>query len=405
MDRNFYLWSKSALSIGCVEMKKLRTALLDSHGIGNGDEFLSNEEIIEIILASKYIDEKTKEKFRSRRYSKDYLVEEISQLNRRNIGFITIEDELYPENLSQIYDPPYLLYYLGDIDVLKNKMMMAVVGSRKASEYGIFATKLIVKELAARGMVIVSGMATGIDSYAHKYCMEAGRPTIAVFGTGIDKVYPKKNLKLRNEIIERGGLIISEYGYDSVTKPSNFAFRNRIISGMSMGVLVTEAQKKSGTMITVDTALQEGKNVYAVPGSIFSSLSRGCNKLIIDGAKPVCDAEDILVDFGDLPIVEDINKDKKIEKNEKNIGKKYKNTSNSTCVCDNILTDGVKTDSNSNKLDLILSLLKTNGAMDVDHIQYMTGYDVALIISSLNKLYIMGQVVELGNNTYALAGV
>lgn len=179
---------------------------------------------------------------------------------------------------------------------------------------------------------------------------------------------------------------------------------------MSKGVLVCEAQKKSGTMITVETALQEGRNVYSVPGSIFSSLSQGCNKLIIDGAKPICDSEDILVDFpglsdsiagGKLNKKVDPNM-QKIEENEKNIGKKYKNTSKTCCVCDNIVTDGAKIDLNSNKEGPIIDLLRLNGAMDLDHIQDMTGYDVATIISILNKLYLIGQVVELGNNVYAL---
>lgn len=419
MDRNFYLWSKLALGIGCVEMKKLRDYLMESGQINlddKGDISLLNKntsqnlKIIDSIIKSPYIEKKTRTKYQSRPYSQDYMREAIGQMNRRNIGFVTIDDDLYPADLRQVYDPPYILFYLGDIEILRDADLMAVVGSRKASDYGKAATKKIVSGLASKGIIIVSGMATGVDSYAHIYCMEMGTPTVAVLGTPIDQVYPKKNRKLRDEIIEKGGLILSEYNYDSVTRPSNFAYRNRIISGMSKGVLVCEAQKKSGTMITVETALQEGRNVYSVPGSIFSSLSQGCNKLIIDGAKPICDSEDILVDFpglsdsiagGKLNKKVDPNM-QKIEENEKNIGKKYKNTSKTCCVCDNIMTDGVKIDLNSNKEDPIIDLLRLNGAMDLDHIQDMTGYDVATIISILNKLYLIGQVVELGNNVYAL---
>src|SRR3712207_1505361 len=282
MDRKFYLWAKKALSISCIEMKKIRYEL-GKYTIDTSDV----PTIINSIVSSDSIDEKTKRKFKKKEYSYDYIRDEIRELNSRSIGFITIDDDLYPQRLKEIYDPPYILFYIGNIDLIGNKNMIAVVGSRKASDYGKSVSKKIVSDLASSGFVIISGMATGVDSYAHIYCMESGRPTLAVLGTGIDKVYPKKNFKLRNEIIENKGLIISEYSYDSITKPVNFAFRNRIISGLSSGVVVIEAMKKSGTMITVDTALQEGRNVYAVPGSIFSPLSEGCNNLIRQGAKPV----------------------------------------------------------------------------------------------------------------------
>src|SRR3712207_2592990 len=175
MDRKFYLWAKKALSISCIEMKKIRFEL---------DEYVGDisdiQKVIDFLLSSDNIGEKTKIKLRKREYSYDYIRDEIEEMNSRGIGFITIDDDIYPQRLKEIYDPPYMLFYIGNIDIISNKYMIAVVGSRKASDYGKSASKKIVSDLASSGFVVVSGMATGVDSYAHIYCMESGRPTLAV---------------------------------------------------------------------------------------------------------------------------------------------------------------------------------------------------------------------------------
>lgn len=210
---------------------------------------------------------------------------------------IKITDDLYPEDLRYIYDSPKILYCLGNVDLLKTEKKLAIIGCRDYSEYGKKITEKFAYELAMKGIIIVSGGARGIDSYAHKGCVRAHKPTIMVLGNGLDYVYPPENKTLEREVIRNGGLLISEYS--TGTKPSKYTFpaRNRIISGISSGVLVVEAKQKSGTMITVDFALEQGKNIYAIPGNICNENSQGTNELIKQGAKVVTDTSDILEDF------------------------------------------------------------------------------------------------------------
>lgn len=208
---------------------------------------------------------------------------------------ISIKNNKYPNQLKNIYDPPAKLYVLGNRSIL-NQRNFAIVGSRKATQYGKKVAMQISKELAENGLNVVSGLAIGIDSYAHLGCLQvkdAGK-TIAVLGSGLDVIYPKENRKLAEQIINSGGCIISEYPIGSKIEKNNFPQRNRIISGLSEGILVVEASQKSGALITAEFGAEQGKEVFAVPGDINKEQSEGCNLLIKDGANVVTSSQDII---------------------------------------------------------------------------------------------------------------
>ncbi|MDI6618278.1 MAG: DNA-processing protein DprA [Clostridiales bacterium] len=223
------------------------------------------------------------------------LASEIENILSKGIKIISIDDKSYPEKLKQIYDPPYVLYVRGNME--KYEKNVAVVGSRRCTMYGRNAAKKLSFMLSKYNIGVISGMARGIDTQAHMGAIENGGYTCAVLGCGCDIVYPPENKKLMDEIIEHGS-VVSEYPPGVMPLSGNFPARNRIISGMSDGVLVVEAGEKSGALITADFALEQGRDVYAIPGSIFSNMSKGTNFLIKQGAKPVTDICDILEELG-----------------------------------------------------------------------------------------------------------
>jgi DNA protecting protein DprA len=204
----------------------------------------------------------------------------------------TWEDEGYPKLLAEIPDPPPVLYVRGELKP-EDAWAVAVVGTRRASTYGREVTRRLVSVLAQGGVTIVSGLARGVDAVAHQTALEAGGRTIAVLGCGIDLVYPPEHRELARRIAAQGALV-SEYPLGTQPEPGNFPPRNRIISGLSLGVVITEAGRDSGALITADYAAEQGRDVFAVPGSILSAGCAGTNRLIQDGAKPVLDAADIL---------------------------------------------------------------------------------------------------------------
>lgn len=206
-------------------------------------------------------------------------------------------DSDYPWLLGQIYDPPQLLYCLGNKSLL-GKKLIAVVGSRKMTPYGKWASEKLTKELVEKGFVIVSGLARGVDTSAHRAALRAKGLTIAVLGSGFDHIYPGENKRLAQEIVEKGGLLISEYPPEQRVLSANFPKRNRIISGLSLGVLVIEATLKSGSLITARLSLEQGREVFAIPGPINSAQSEGTAMLIQQGAKLVFRLEDILEEIG-----------------------------------------------------------------------------------------------------------
>ena len=207
---------------------------------------------------------------------------------------INFTSEKYPKKLREIYNPPKKIYALGNVEILHN-IGIAIVGARNATEYGKKVVLKLSEDLSKRKIVIISGLAKGIDSYAHIGALNVQNgKTIAVLGSGIKEIYPKENIELARQIIKKGGCIISEYLPNEKPNKINFPKRNRIISGLSKGVLVVEASEKSGALITADFALEQGREVFAVPGSIYSTTSVGTNKLIQQGAKLVMCFEDIL---------------------------------------------------------------------------------------------------------------
>ena len=214
------------------------------------------------------------------------------QLNHPKYKTLLHSDPDYPKQLQNIYDPPPVLFLRGRLDLL-NELSVAFVGSRKATSYGLSVTESLAGDLAAAGIVILSGMARGIDSAAHRAALEVGGKTIAVLGSGLNVVYPKENTRLRDEIAEKGTLL-SEFPWDTPPNAWHFPVRNRIISGLSEGVVVTEAAERSGALITAHTALEQGREVMAVPGNITSKFSFASNSLIKQGAIPVMSAQDIL---------------------------------------------------------------------------------------------------------------
>lgn len=217
---------------------------------------------------------------------------EYNILLKKDIQFITKLDDEYPEKLRPLYNAPFALYIKGNLPDMSRKSL-AIVGTRNASAYGMEMTKYFSKSLATAGIGIISGLARGIDAHAHKGALEVSGITYGILGCGIDICYPRENIEIYMEMQEKGA-IISEYPPGEQPYASNFPLRNRIISGLSDGILVIEAKEKSGSLITVDMGLEQGKDIYAIPGKITDALSIGCNNLIKMGAKLVGSPDDIL---------------------------------------------------------------------------------------------------------------
>jgi len=228
----------------------------------------------------------------------DRLRKVCAKISRMGYKLIKYTDESYPENLGRIYNPPVLFYSKGDIDI-KDSKSVAIVGSRQPDRYGRTVTEKLVKELVGNGFTIVSGLAKGIDTMAHKSALKYGGRTIAVLGSGLDYIYPYENRNLYHEITLNGA-VISEFALGTKPESGNFPRRNRLISGLSLGVLVVQAAEGSGSLITADFALEQNREIFAVPGSIGNTLSLGTNKLIQRGAKLVSEVDDILEELDNL---------------------------------------------------------------------------------------------------------
>jgi DNA processing protein len=218
--------------------------------------------------------------------------EEITRACVAGARIVTLDEGAYPMHLKQIYDPPLALYVRGDASVLAQPGI-ALVGTRHPTPYGSGMAERLSCDLAARGLVIFSGMARGVDTAAHRGAISAKGRTVAVFGTGIDVVYPKENTRLSEQILSLGGALVSEFPMATFAAPQNFPIRNRIISGLSIGVLVVEAAEYSGTRITARCALEQNRDVFAVPGNVTNKNSWGPNTLIKQGAKLVATWEDV----------------------------------------------------------------------------------------------------------------
>lgn len=224
----------------------------------------------------------------------DRAEEELAQVRADGGDVLILDDGSYPFLLREIADPPITLYVKGDWQVCFDAPCIGVVGSRRCSTYGENASLMLSRDLAERGICIASGLARGIDTAAHKGAIEAKGKTIAVMGTGISQVYPKENAKLVDKILESGGAIVSQFPLETPPLPENFPYRNRIISGLSLGVLLVEASERSGSLITARLATEQNREVFAVPGNITSKNSFGTNYLIKSGAKLVQQWQDVV---------------------------------------------------------------------------------------------------------------
>ncbi|MGL5971373.1 MAG: DNA-processing protein DprA [Cetobacterium sp.] len=221
----------------------------------------------------------------------------VNFLESNKIGLIDMNDFRYPENLKNIAKPPLFLFYKGDIDLLNKERMISVIGTRRSTKYGELGCQSVVKDLVDGEVVVVSGLALGIDSLAHGEALRLKGKTVAVLGCGINVNYPRTNTKLRKEI-EKNGLVISEFSLNSEPTPEKFPVRNRIIAGLTKGTIVIESSMKGGSLITANQALEEGRDVFAIPGDITYPLSQGCNELIKKShAKLVTSGEDILKEY------------------------------------------------------------------------------------------------------------
>lgn len=280
-------------------------------------------------------------------FSKDkFLEREDELLKARYVSVITVEDDRYPEHLREIDSAPVLLYIRGKVDVLKEPSV-AIVGSRRASMYGLNTARTFAVELAGAGLSVVSGLARGIDTAAHQGALQTQGVTIAVLGCGLNHIYPVENDKLAERIIADGA-VISEFPMETPPVSYNFPRRNRIISGLSKGVLVVEAALKSGALITSDYALEQGREVYAVPGQVGESASQGTNRLIQQGAKLVMSVEDMLEDLA--PGLQEFRPQKKLQSQD--MASDAALSSDENTVCSSLKDDPIHIDELADKTGL-----------------------------------------------------
>ncbi|HIC89289.1 MAG TPA: DNA-protecting protein DprA [Anaerolineae bacterium] len=292
----------------------------------------------------------------------------VQRLRSLGVDVLTWDDEAFPSNLKNIYDPPVVLYVRGELRP-EDEWALAVVGTRRATVYGKEVTRRIVTGLAQAGVTIISGLARGIDAQAHRAALEAGGRTIAVLGSGVDIIYPPEHRHLAQEILKAGALV-SEYPLGTKPEASNFPPRNRIISGLSRGVIIVEAGLKSGALITADYAAEQGRDVFAVPGSILQRSSAGTNRLIRDGAIPVLDVNDVLEELN-LTQIE--------------VQAEIRAT--------------VPTDPTEQQL---LDLLSAN-PVHVDEIGRASGLPISVVSSTLALMELKGLVRQVGGMNYVVA--
>ncbi|NUM25715.1 MAG: DNA-protecting protein DprA [Candidatus Buchananbacteria bacterium] len=292
---------------------------------------------------------------------------EADKVEKANVKTVTIKDDTYPHLLKEIYAPPPLLYYLGELNNLRPKNL-AVVGSRKISEYGRLVTAKMVSDLVRQGFVITSGLAFGIDACAHTTTLENHGTTVAVLGCGLQQIYPASHRNLAKKITLEGGLIFSEFPITMPPLKHNFPIRNRLISGLSLGTLVIEAHEKSGALITAAYALEQGREVFAVPGNIFHIGSAGPHRLITSGARLVNSITDI---------IETLNVETLKEKQT-----------------------AAPTPSVTPTEKKIIEIL-LDGPLHVDKIVQYVRLDISVVNANLSVMEIKGLIKHIGSNVYS----
>lgn len=296
---------------------------------------------------------------------------EMEKLERYRVTVLTYKDEAYPFRLKEIYEPPPVIYIRGSLTP-EDDWSLAVVGTRRPTFYGREVVEQIVGDLARNRITIVSGLAKGIDATAHRAALDSGGRSIAVFGCGLDIVYPREHVKLARQIMENGALI-SEFPLGTTPRRENFPLRNRIMSGLSLGVLVVEAGEVSGALITAGHALEQNREVFAVPGSVLSAVSRGTNRLIQEGAKLVSGANDILEELNLTMAVQ------QIEVKE--------------------LVPATETESTILQILRNLSPEPTH----IDEVGHQSRLPIATVSSALSMMELKGMIKQVGGMNYIIA--
>lgn len=360
IEKNTLIWLNS-LGVHSDILFKLTSYLGNISKIHNVDLVELNK--------NGLINSSTYNRIRKSDYNSD-IEQYLDTLKKQKIKVMTIFDDCFPKKLLEIPDIPYVLYYKGDFSD-EDLNAIAIVGSRKATAYGKWAAEKFSKELVEMGITVVSGMAVGIDTVSHRTALEFGGRTIGVLGNGLDSIYPRTNKKLFEDTINNGALV-SEFSLGTKPLPFHFPMRNRIISGLSLGVIVIEAKKKSGSLITAHHAASQGKDVFAIPGNINSLYSEGTNLLIKDGVKPLLDMDDILEEIHELQLL------------------KTKNTS-----------------SEINDMDLSQTEKKVlnhlvEGPIHSDIIVLRSGLDIQTVISTLTILELKGIIKEMSSRIFTI---
>lgn len=289
-----YIWLNHVRSFRTMDLQKLGKFYGDLPGICDA-LFNSSEEEVKKLKESAILKEETMDEIIHMRDGR-WREKLEDEMDKKGIRLTTLEDSDYPERLRVIPDPPKVIYYRGDISITESEITIGMIGSRRPTFYGTAMAGEFSSELSHHGMVVVSGLALGIDEKSHRAALDAGGKTIAVLGCGVDICYPQNNMNTYLEICEKG-LVLSEYEPGVPPLSMNFPLRNRIISGLSDGLLVVEAALKSGTIITADCALEQGKEVFAIPGRATDMLSKGTNNLIKQGAILVDTPIDIVIEM------------------------------------------------------------------------------------------------------------
>jgi len=356
-DLPYYIALAAAPGIGPVRFKLLLSHFKTAEAVWKAPEKILEKALTPSVF-KQFIE------FRKRFDIERYL----DKISKLNIKVITLPDESYPKLLKEIPDPPPVLYAKGELPT--ETRSIAVVGTRKMTSYGREVTEILVRDLVAAGFTIISGLARGVDSYSHRVTIGNGGQTIAVLGGGVDVIYPPENAALAVEIADGYGAVISEFPVGMQSIPGNFPARNRIISGLSLGVLVTEAGEDSGSLITAGCAGEQGREVFAVPGPIYSSYSKGPAELIKQGAKLVMNVGDIL--------------------EELNISDQG-----------SVIGDQQEIKGDSEEEQVILDLLR-NGPVHIDEIARASKLPAAKVGSLLSLMEIKGKIKPLGSGTYFL---
>lgn len=289
MDNYWLGWSQVS-KVGPTRFAQLLTTFGTAETAWNATE----EELVEVLkpaLTAQFLD-----------FRKTFSLEEyLEKMEKAKVSFIPLNDPSYPELLKAIKNPPFVLFVKGNLEILnqvQNDSFIGIVGTRKITDYGRQVTETITRELVDAGCVIVSGLAMGVDAVAHQTTIDTGGKTIAVLGCGVDCCYPRENQRIYENILDSGGLIVSEYGIGQQPTVGSFPSRNRIIAGLSLGVLVTEGAADSGALITAKDAIAMDRKVFAVPGPVTSSLSQGTYQLIKQGAVVVGSGKEIVDELG-----------------------------------------------------------------------------------------------------------